>query len=264
MGHGTRAGIRRLDGRSDADAAGRAAQVPGDGGCLPVLVRSHTSILAGNAAEGGNKVHEKVLPHGSVRLLDQLGTSGADALQGWTLAGGTGLALHFGHRISEDFDFFRTDLMHVGALHDLFRDLGAYETLQEAEHTLTVLHGQVKLSFFRIRDPFIFPQTPYRFFALAHVTDIALMKLVAISGRGSRKDFIDLYRILMSDVALPELFELLPRKYQAGRANAYHILKSLTYFADAETEPMPRMLEPFDWEECKAFFVREAHAIALG
>ena len=26
---------------------------------------------------------------------------------------------------------------------------------------------------------------------------------------------------------------------------------------------MPRMLEPFDWKECKAFFVREAGSIVL-
>jgi hypothetical protein len=48
-----------------------------------------------------------------------------------------------------------------------------------------------------------------------------------------------------------------------GRANVYHSLKSLTYFADAEREPMPTMLEPLDWKECKVFFVREAHAIVL-
>ncbi len=46
-------------------------------------------------------------------------------------------------------------------------------------------------------------------------------------------------------------------------ARIYHILKSLTYFEDAEQEPPPTMLEPFDWEECKAFFVREAHSIVL-
>jgi hypothetical protein len=45
--------------------------------------------------------------------------------------------------------------------------------------------------------------------------------------------------------------------------NSYHVLKSLTYFDDAEREPMPRMLEPFDWRECKGFFVREAHALVL-
>jgi hypothetical protein len=46
-------------------------------------------------------------------------------------------------------------------------------------------------------------------------------------------------------------------------AYRYHILKSLTYFDDAESEPMPRMLIPFVWKECKAFFVRQARTIVL-
>ena len=72
------------------------------------------------------------------------------------------------------------------------------------------------------------------------------MKLIAISGRGSRKDFIDLYTILRNGPILKDFFPLLPIKYGAGRANVYHILKSLTYFKDAEREPPPTMLEPFD------------------
>jgi len=87
--------------------------------------------------------------------------------------------------------------------------------------------------------------------------------LAAISGRGSRKDFIDLYIILRGGLSLEEFFRWLPQKYGEGRSNAYHVLKSLTYFEDAESEPMPKMLEPFNWDECKAFFVREAHAIVL-
>ena len=89
------------------------------------------------------------------------------------------------------------------------------------------------------------------------------MKLVAISSRGSRKDFADLYTILQNRGTLEAYFDMLPRKYGASRLNTYHILKSLAYFDDAEKEPMPRMLIPFDWDECKAFFVRQARAIIL-
>jgi hypothetical protein len=89
------------------------------------------------------------------------------------------------------------------------------------------------------------------------------MKLVAISGRGSRKDFADLYLILQNGPALEDYFDMLPRKYGSSRINTYHILKSLTYFEDDEKEPMPRMLVPFDWEECKSFFIRQARAIVL-
>ena len=208
-------------------------------------------------------MHERTLPPHSLKLLKILERDRSPELSGWILAGGTGLAFHLGHRRSEDLDFFRTDTMDVRTLHDVLARHGPYETLQESEHTLTVLIRKTKLSFFRVRDPFLFPPTPYRFFAVADRRDIALMKLAAVSSRGSRKDFADLFMILQDEPALESYFEWLPRKYNPSRMNAYHILKSLTYFDDAEKEPMLNMLTPFNWAECKAFFVREARAIVL-
>lgn len=208
-------------------------------------------------------MHERALPSTSQKLLDRLEALNAPEIRGWVLAGGTGLALQLGHRVSEDFDFFRTDDMDVRSLHRVLTQVGSYETLQEAEHTLTVICMKIKLSFFRVRDPFVYKTVPYRFFDVASPREIALMKLIAISGRGARKDFVDLYTILRGGESLRELFRALPKKYGAERANEYHILKSLTYFADAEEEPMPRLFEPFDWEECKRFFIREVRALAL-
>lgn len=208
-------------------------------------------------------MHEKVLPEHSLELLNRLESDSSPLLTGWTLAGGTGLAFRLGHRISEDLDFFRTDEADVRRLHEVMVRHGTYETLQEAEHTLTVLICGTKLSFFRVPDRFLFDAAPFRFFAVADIRDIALMKLAAISGRGSRKDFADLYTILRDGPSLSEYFSWLPGKYDARRLNVYHILKSLTYFDDAEAEPPPRMLVPFDWAECKAFFVREARGIVL-
>jgi hypothetical protein len=208
-------------------------------------------------------MHEKVLPKHSLELLTELEHNGSPLLSNWTLVGGTGLAFRLGHRVSEDLNFFRTDELDVRRLHEALGTHGAYETLQEADHTLTVLIRNTKLSFFRVRDPFLFEPAPHRFFSIAAVDDIALMKLAAISGRGSRKDFVDLYMILQSAATLEAYFDMLPRKYGASRINAYHILKSLTYFDDAEAEPMPRMRVPFDWGDCKAFFVRQARAIVL-
>lgn len=208
-------------------------------------------------------MHEKVLPPHSLELLSDIEGDGAPAMSGWTLAGGTGLALRLGHRTSKDLDFFRTDDIDVAGLHDALSRFGPYETLQDAEHTITVLLRDTKLSFFRVRDPFMFTAEAYRFFRLADVRDVALLKLAAVDGRGSRRDFVDLHVILRDDPPLRRYFEWLPEKYGSDRVNVYHVLKSLTYFDDAEQEPMPAMLVPFDWEECKAFFIREAHAIVL-
>ena len=208
-------------------------------------------------------MHERTLPPGSRKLLDALKHLSRPALRGWTLAGGTGLALRVGHRSSDDFDFFRTDGMARRELHDTLSVVGEVETLQQGEKTLSVLLSGVKLSFFRVPDRFLFPSTAYSFFRIADARDIALMKLTAIANRGSRKDFVDLFTILQNGPTLQEYLDLLPRKYGTGRTNAYQVLMSLTYFDDAEGEPMPNMIGSFDWEGCKAFFVREAGMIVL-
>jgi hypothetical protein len=208
-------------------------------------------------------MHEKVLPRGSGELLAKLDLLNLPHLQGWTLAGGTGLALQMGHRISESFAFFRPSGFSTDRLHEILRLVGDVEALQESNRTLTVIVSAIKVSFFSVPGELLYPGQPFHFFELADPRDIALMKLAAISGRGSRKDFIDLYTILRRGLSLEQCFQWLPLKYGEGRVNIYHVLKSLTYFEDAEREPMPRMLEPFDWAECKAFFIREAHAIVL-
>jgi hypothetical protein len=208
-------------------------------------------------------MHEKALPPASRDLLARLGTDPSGSLLGWTLAGGTGLALHLGHRRSEDFDFFRTAGMEPQSLYQALAAITTCETLQSGERTLTVLAGSVKMSFFQVPDPFLFDAAPYAFFKVADPRDIALMKLLAVTNRGSRKDFVDLYTILRDGPVLKDYLEWLPRKFGEGRLSDYQVLLSLTYFDDAETEPMPEMLEPFDWKECKAFFEREARSLVL-
>lgn len=184
-------------------------------------------------------------------------------MSGWVLAGGTGLALQLGHRMSEDFDFFRMRGMATRALFAALDKVASCTTLYSDERTLTVLLGGVKLSFFQLSDPFLFPAAPYTFFSVADPRDVALMKLLAVTNRGSRRDFVDLFTILQSGPSLQDYLSLLPQKYGQGRLNPYQVATALTYFDDAEAEPMPRMLVPFDWRECKEFFVREVRRLVL-
>ena len=101
-------------------------------------------------------MHEKALPDASNDLLAALTADGGDELSGWVLAGGTGLALQLGHRISEDFDFFRTSGMDTAALFERLSDTGRCEALQYGERTLSVLLKGVQMSFFQIDFPFLF------------------------------------------------------------------------------------------------------------
>jgi len=208
-------------------------------------------------------VHDKALPPASRDLLATIGEQRTGTLAGWTLAGGTGLALRLGHRLSDDFDFFHTAGRDASSLFGALSAISAFETLQMGENTLTVLVGPVKISFFRISDPFLFEADPYGVFRVADPRDTALMKLLAITNRGSRKDFVDLFTMLRDVPVLKDYLGILPAKYGQGRLSDYQVLLGLTCFDDAEAEPMPVTLEPFNWEECKSFFVREARALVL-
>ena len=94
-------------------------------------------------------MHEEALPEASSDFLASLTACDGDELRGWVLAEGTGLALQLGHRISEDFDFFRTSNMDTASLFDWLQEAGTCEVLQYGERTLSVLLRGVLLSFSR-------------------------------------------------------------------------------------------------------------------
>jgi len=74
------------------------------------------------------------------------------------------------------------------------------------------------------------------------------MKFSAITNRGTKKDFIDIY-FLLQNYSLEQIMQFYIQKYPEG--NEFIVLKSLGYFADAEDEPMPYMFKKADWEEVK-------------
>lgn len=97
---------------------------------------------------------------------------------------------------------------------------------------------------------------------LADPRDIAVVKLVAIGGRGSRKDFVDLYFFLQAGGSLESTLELTRRRFQRIDYNEYHLLKSLVYFEDAEAEPMPSMLREASWAAIKKTIIAEVQRLS--
>jgi hypothetical protein len=132
------------------------------------------------------------------------------------------------------------------------------EWLPSGEQTLHLrLHG-VSASFFRYPYPLVAPPEATSWgFGLASDDDIAAMKLEAVAGRGSRKDFVDLRLLCEKGRRLEDVFALFERKYGTSRTDRYHRLRALAFFDDAEQQPMPEMLVPHDWENTKAFFTSE-------
>lgn len=205
-------------------------------------------------------MHPKVLTGQAWTLVRQL--TAERLLDGWQLAGGTGLALQMGHRYSEDLDLFSPHVFEPDIYVHRLANLGRVTIQHRAAGTLHAVVDGVRVSFLQSQAEFLFPGTPYRGLTVADPRDIAVMKIVAIGGRGSRKDFVDLFFLFRSGIALETVFDLLRRRFGGVDYNEYHLMKSLVYFDDAEAEPMPTMIRPVAWDEIKATITAEVRRLA--
>jgi hypothetical protein len=172
------------------------------------------------------------------------------------LAGGTGLALQFGHRLSRDLDFFTEEQFNEEALIQSMQALDDFAVVSKAPYTLHATLKETKASFLGYDYPVLFPANLFLSVPVADPRDIACMKVSAIAGRGAKRDFVDLC-VTAQRYGLFEILQLFDRKYAQARYSKVHILKSLTFFADAEKDPMPHMLIELEWDKVKQFFLNE-------
>ena len=205
-------------------------------------------------------MHPKILGADGWTLAREL--VHADLLTGWILAGGTGLALQQGHRVSEDLDFFRAGPLDPEGLVTALSRVGPVEVQSRSAGTLHVALRGLRVSFLSAQAPLLFPGTEYRGLVVADPRDIAVMKVIAIGGHGSRRDFVDLFFYLRGGGSLEAIFAMIRRRFVAIDFNEYHLLRSLTFFDDAETEPMPRMLRRIVWRDVKNAIVAEIRRLS--
>lgn len=177
------------------------------------------------------------------------------------LAGGTGLALHLGHRLSLDLDFFTAKKFDTQKIISRLTNLGQFSLIQKDFGTINGELNGIKLDLLFYEHPLLKPTAEHLKMAVAHPIDIGLMKITALGSRGSKKDFIDLYFICQQIISLPELFNLLPQKFSKVLYEPYHLILGLTYFKDADQETMPQMLLDIQWDEVKKYFQAEVKKI---
>ncbi len=177
------------------------------------------------------------------------------------LAGGTGLALRLGHRLSVNLDFFKAELVNEESLLQRLQQMPNFSLVERGPHTIHAVIGGVKVSFLGYPYPLLFPFERFLEVPIADPRDIAAMKITAIASRGTKRDFVDLYAA-GSQFGLEVLLEHFGKKYARVGYNRMHILKSLTFFDDAEKDPMPHMLVPLEWDEVKRFFKNQAVKLA--
>lgn len=200
--------------------------------------------------------HPNTLPAATAQLAQiiQDKQESLHFLSSFYLSGGTGLSLQLGHRESEDLDFFSQSTFDPGQVQQQLLSLGSLSQTELAPGTINTFVNGVKLQFLEYPYPLLEPTISWNGMQLSSVIDIACTKLQTISMRGGKKDFVDLY-FLFQQFSLNELFTKVDQKYATIDYSKTHILKSLTYFADADQQPTPRMVDDVSWETVKTRIV---------
>ena len=173
------------------------------------------------------------------------------------LAGGSAAALHLGHRISVDLDFFSEQAYEVEPLVQRLQALGRLMVQQQSSGTMVGRLNEVRISFFAYPYPLLEAPIVVDGVRVVRLLDLALMKIVAIGQRGRMRDFVDLYFICRAGWSLDELLRRIPQKYTTVSYPSYHLLRALVYFDDAEGDEPPKMLADVNWAEVRRFFEGE-------
>jgi len=211
-----------------------------------------------------NDLHTEVLPQETQKAFSAC--IDLDFLKpDWYLAGGTALALQVGHRSSEDLDFFTQHKdFDIAAMERALQNRGDWATTQTQAGTLYGIFHGAKVSF--IAYPFFHPSSvrvQCDKVQMLVPDDIMVMKILAISQRGRKRDFVDMYwYCAVHGSSLLDTIRRAVAQFPGKEHNVPHFLKSLVYFEDAEDDPMPRLHFKADWKEIKAYFRKEVPPIA--
>ena len=187
----------------------------------------------------------------SLELLKSLASQ--PVLAQTRLVGGTALALQYGHRQSIDLDFFGLLPDDKEELVEMTKRVGNVLVTNRSKMILQTVINQIKVDFVDYsRYKWIDEPIMGDGFVLASDKDIAAMKVNAIIGRGTRKDFIDLY-VLLQHYSLLEIMAFYKQKYP--EFSEYRALLSMTYFEDAEMQDMPKMFIDTSWDTMKSTII---------
>ena len=156
---------------------------------------------------------------------------------GTYMAGGTAVALYLHHRVSVDIDLFTHEEFYCGDITSSIGQKYATTVTNAAEkNTLIAIVADVRFSLFHYPYPLLKPlvNKPGCHIKLASPEDIAAMKAVAITQRGTAKGFFDLCALMQTfGMTLDYLISLVQKKYGVSEDYSYQIKRGLVYFDDA-------------------------------
>ena len=176
-------------------------------------------------------------------------------LKQFRLVGGTALSLLFGHRKSIDLDLFTDSPLEkqvlVPALENVFGNI--VTTNETSKNIYQCVIQNVKVDFVSVKDPFLNPIQIIEEIPFAHTKDLIALKLNAIKGRGVKKDFLDLAKLLKI-YSFDELFRFYYDRYPYDDSPA--LSRSVVYFDDAENTLAPQSLDGMTWVKAKKVIIK--------
>jgi hypothetical protein len=166
----------------------------------------------------------------------------------FNLVGGTSLALQMGHRISIDIDLFGASEIDEDLFLEVLKKIGTVQIIKKSKNILICSVNGIKVDFVNYQYRLLESPLLEENIRLVKKKDIAAMKVNAVAGRGSIKDFIDIY-FLLNEFSIKEMIGFYLQKYPDG--SEFMVRKSLTYFDDADNEVAPILFHDISWSEIK-------------
>jgi predicted nucleotidyltransferase component of viral defense system len=173
-------------------------------------------------------------------------------LKDFSLAGGTALALKYGHRMSMDLDLFSSEDFSNEAIagivakrfptfiyHNLHNSVGVFGFINDIKIDFVKYH----------RYPLLAPISEIDGIRIISDEDIITMKINAIFRRAVKKDFWDISELL-DHYSLSSCIDFYHQKYKE-QMFAISIPQAITYFEDAEESADPVSLKGQTWENVK-------------
>lgn len=189
-------------------------------------------------------LHTKTVEPHTLSLIQSLQSK--SYTKNFLLVGGTALALQIGHRTSMDIDLFTNERFDVANFLTSLRIDYGLSIRNQMKHALLVDIDHVKTDFVFQPSIIIEEPTTIENIRLATLKEISAMKISAITARGRKRDFIDLY-CLLDHFSLPEILHAFTEKYKD--ATLILAIRSLFYFEDANNDLEPKCFFNYEWEK---------------
>lgn len=201
-------------------------------------------------------LHFETIEPGALSVLERL--MQIKQLKNFSLVGGTALALKYGHRTSIDLDlFYHKKFDQEPIIKSLIKEFRkGYGT--ESKNTrwgIFCYIEKIKVDIVYYPHPVIANIEEIEEIRMYSDKDIIAMKLNAILGRGTKKDFWDLYELLQH-YSLKDMIAFHEKKFPEQNL-LITIPQAIIYFTDAEETNAPVSLKDQTWEKVKKFIQKK-------